>query len=413
MRRRAILAAGLWSLVAAGCHTPAVSWLSDSSGYVFTEKDGARLVLCALGEGRRMPANKSAIADFPDRRVLVENLESDCVPAVSPDGKRIAVCRQIASKRLRKFAFRIVVYDLSGKVVQTTKEFLSDHLPDENKDGTRPPIPLAWGPKTECVLMPQGIVNLEKDEFIELPSECVPQRAALLKNSCHPEGQGFVTMTFRLVSADRGRSPKPVKSWNELFGELFKDLKAEFKPAFYDWQGKELRKLEVEQNKDLPPALIGETNELLKEVFKKEPNLASLVHWSKWEGDQLVICGPKVKLILDVEKGAVQTRAAENLKFVVNDGVLESVQPFSDQKSFLCVVRTDQQEKGGPARRRRIEVQCPAESTRRIVVADGDLEKFEPIASPDGNLAAVRTKEEGILVINSSGRILSKTTVSD
>src|ERR1700752_4481947 len=95
-----------WLLVSAlivlpGC-VDGVSWLPDSSGFVFTT-DRGQLVLHDV-------STKTT-------RVLVEDTKSNTYwPAVSPDGAKFAVARLHFDGK-RKSHLQVVVYDRKGKVV--------------------------------------------------------------------------------------------------------------------------------------------------------------------------------------------------------------------------------------------------------------------------------------------------------
>jgi Tol biopolymer transport system component len=91
-------------LIVPGC-VNGVSWLPDSSDFVFTT-DRGRLVLYDV--------KTKAV------RVLVEDTKSSTYwPAVSPDGARIAVARLRFDEL--KSHLQVVVYDLKGKVVHESK----------------------------------------------------------------------------------------------------------------------------------------------------------------------------------------------------------------------------------------------------------------------------------------------------
>ena len=95
-------------VIAAGCSSgclPTATWLPDSSGFVYTEGAPAkRLVRYDLAKGRP--------------RVLVEDTEGDAhLPAVSPDGKRVAVAQG------KEGRLRVILFDLDGKELQRSQFF--------------------------------------------------------------------------------------------------------------------------------------------------------------------------------------------------------------------------------------------------------------------------------------------------
>ena len=84
MRTRSLQPAGLLAaglvlalLAGTGC-VPGVAWAPDSSGFYFTARDNTRLVYFDMKTARQ--------------RTVVENIGGKTFwPAVSPDGKRVAV----------------------------------------------------------------------------------------------------------------------------------------------------------------------------------------------------------------------------------------------------------------------------------------------------------------------------------
>src|SRR5437660_11025954 len=97
-------------LAAAGCRT--VGWLPDSSGFVYTDdRDCRRLVHYDVTTGKR----NVLVAQMPARTPW---------PAVSPDGKHVAVARLLKAAGQKKAdALQVILYDLKGKEVRRSPEF--------------------------------------------------------------------------------------------------------------------------------------------------------------------------------------------------------------------------------------------------------------------------------------------------
>ncbi len=87
-------------VAAAGC-VPNVVWLPDSSGFVFTRKEGGELVLYD-------------VAKRSDRIVAGDTGTKTVWPAVSPDGKRVALAR-LKTATDKPGSLEVIVYDLAGK----------------------------------------------------------------------------------------------------------------------------------------------------------------------------------------------------------------------------------------------------------------------------------------------------------
>src|SRR5205085_11200293 len=98
-RRLALLAAALLPALAAGC-LPNATWLPDSTGFVYTGGDHKdKLYLYDL--------------DKKAARVLVEKGAGPAWPAVSPDGKRIAVA--LRTDDGTNVNLEVIVFDRDGK----------------------------------------------------------------------------------------------------------------------------------------------------------------------------------------------------------------------------------------------------------------------------------------------------------
>src|SRR5688572_27588973 len=84
LRLVALLGLAGLTLLLAGCF-PNVTWLPDGSGFVFTEKGGRRLIHFDLRT--------------KERRVLCDDTKAKTMwPAISPDGKRVAVAHWLREK---------------------------------------------------------------------------------------------------------------------------------------------------------------------------------------------------------------------------------------------------------------------------------------------------------------------------
>jgi hypothetical protein len=120
MRRKRALLLLVVLLVCSGC-IPAITWLPDSSGFVYTAgRHGNQLMYFDLAK--------------KEPQTLVEGTKCETLrPAVSPDGKRIALAK-ITHVRNERDTWRILIYDLTGKLVHSSKVFSeSGFIEDENR----------------------------------------------------------------------------------------------------------------------------------------------------------------------------------------------------------------------------------------------------------------------------------------
>src|SRR5262249_41593719 len=80
-----------------GC-VEGITWLPDSSGFVYTEEDGQRLMHFDLAKGTA--------------RTLVADTKCETLwPAVSPDGKRIALA-QVLQENNKPETLQVFIYGL-------------------------------------------------------------------------------------------------------------------------------------------------------------------------------------------------------------------------------------------------------------------------------------------------------------
>src|SRR4051812_35566409 len=96
-------------LPATGCLPDAVVWSPDGKSLVWTEDRGTRVVVYDLA-GR-------------ERHVVEDNTEGQTTwPAVSPDGKLVAVARAVRDED-EPVTLEIALLNREGEEVKTSKEF--------------------------------------------------------------------------------------------------------------------------------------------------------------------------------------------------------------------------------------------------------------------------------------------------
>ena len=117
---------------ATGCNFDGVVWLPDSSGFVYTTP--GQLVRYDVSTGKS--------------RVLTTEDMSTILPAVSPDGKRIAIARLPSTREKWSNSSRgilqVIVYDLEGKELQRSPELTWSREWGDTNEGY---AELYWGPK--------------------------------------------------------------------------------------------------------------------------------------------------------------------------------------------------------------------------------------------------------------------------
>lgn len=165
--RKAPLAALVTAFFVAGCFDSGITWLPDSSGFVYTDfaEPSLRRILHYDLATRKV-------------RVVVEDTKAPTFwPAVSPDGKQIAVARVCYAwndSGASQHTMQIIRYDLNGKALHRSPEFPWHTMGLDPKDGI---TSLFWSPKGDKLLVtdaneqiPRGIAvcDLAKERLTPL-----------------------------------------------------------------------------------------------------------------------------------------------------------------------------------------------------------------------------------------------------
>jgi len=239
-------------IVIPGC-VNGVSWLPDSSGFVFTTDSGKLVVYDVKTKATR---------------VLVEDTKSSTYwPAVSPDGGRIAVARLRFDDL--KSHLQVVVYDLKGKVVHESKSIAwgrSDQKPDDDMNTT---TQLFWDPAGNKLLIygsihtrygTTGIYDMNSGATT-LFERTVPSVYGV--TPIRPDGKGFVL----------------AKLSNK--GEKLEEL------MWVDWQGKvkPVRAAFELKNDDQQTQLVW-----------------PVLRWSAWDGNMAIATTPAGRTRIDTVK---------------------------------------------------------------------------------------------------------------
>jgi hypothetical protein len=147
------------SLIAAGCNPQNVAWLPDSSGFVYSSDSGTKLIHYDVATKKQ--------------RVIVENTDTNTVwPAISPDGKRIAVARFMTCSdvkgRATGWQVEVIFYDLAGKLVQRSKaERWGEKV---GKNGKIQDTFLVWAPDGKHIVV-YCLGTVRFGVFTDIPSD--------------------------------------------------------------------------------------------------------------------------------------------------------------------------------------------------------------------------------------------------
>lgn len=161
-----------------GC-VPNGVWLPDSSGYVYTAgKEGKQIMMVDIG--RRQA------------RVVVQNTgAATAVPAISPDGKQIAIAQHMVRPD-EDNQVQVIVYDVAGKEVERSEKLSLDEKGSKEQQPKLHPE-VYWAPQGDRLLLLAGnlpgIYDLKKKTLTKLPD----LRPMIIGNSLsRPDGKGFL-----------------------------------------------------------------------------------------------------------------------------------------------------------------------------------------------------------------------------
>ena len=342
-----------------GCGVPdAVLWLPDSSGIVFSDKDGSRLVHFDL-------------TTQASRVIVPDTNASTPWPGLRADGKRIAVAKveEFKTKDSDQSLVRtqVLIYDFDGHLVKesSVSEYSSElEEPSEATETEIRQSALNWDGPPEKIIVFGGeaaVYDCEKDTWIQFedlipwPIGNIPMR---------PDGKGFVA----IVDSGEGE-------------EL----------CIVDWNGK------IARFDDR--ALLGE---------KSDPLLTS-----EWNGDVfLLIFGDE---ILEYDTSSMKaSRKKKSIDLVPSDGELTAFYRFPGNESQLCQFTTKKAEDSDFKEEQwKLEIQIPALGKRKVLFTSREYTSFVTFfPSPDNKKVALefmdrKDDKREIVVVDNNGDILA------
>jgi hypothetical protein len=366
-------------LLATGC-VPNVSWLPDSSGFVYTTAKGT-LVRYDVTKGTR--------------RVLVADTGTNTIwPTVSPDGKRIAVARLNLDKD-QPHTLQVILYDLEGIKVQRSQRLDWKGL-DLDKDSPR------LGTQTHLYWAPQGdrlLVYGNGTTAVYAPGtdRVVKQWRGTQPLACgntpiRPDGKGFLLGKH----GDRFR-----KAAEPKVGEI----------VFVDWDGREGQ---IKPKDD-------RTTELLKSGDSPVKELVTwpVLFWSAWEGDVALVSWSEFRIRIDTDKRVVTVHALAEKEIPADQKDLHQQYTFPDGATRITVRSLEQKDAGLP--HFRVELSGPRANKPRALVEVTAVAVLQP--APNKQWVAVRCggtpetpKNKGqdlILVVSHKGEVAATIDVNE
>jgi len=363
----------LAAFASTGC-VPNIDWLPDSSGIIYTTTDWPDVHAQLQGKLIHYDLKKKAAR-------LIAKTESNTIqPALSPDGKRIAVARLNLAWPLgrppekgKQPTLQVVVYDLEGKEIHGSKPMAWGEEPWDS-EGERFPQ-LFWAPRENKVLVyankRTGIYNLGNSQAVML--EAVPSIYGT--SPIRPDGKGFLV------------------------------AKKDETIAFVDWEGKE--------------SAIAGPAEKLNASEKEILNFPTAVSWSRWEGRVAIATWNAKELRIDTAKKTAELQNVDKAVWALDGKEIQQLYTFPGGKTKLAVVYLvsprDLRQAYLPTVR--VDLIGPEPDRRRTLIESTPFCGVYP--SPNNELVALRcftpdpkNKEEHpldqIMVVNQKGEVVAE-----
>jgi hypothetical protein len=204
---------------AGGCGgAPGVTWRADSSGFLYTDKGGTRVVAFDL----KTKTSRPLVTDAETKTLL---------PGLSPDGKQVAVAR-LEYPWKGKPRLQVRIYNSDGKQEKRSSWFDRNDEPDKlDKVG---PVSLSWPAGDRIVLFADDlcIYDVAKDRLIEVKNvqPWYPGTSTL-----RPDGKGC----FGWRASGRDDVELVFLDWDGAVRPLGKlgDQKVQGVPFLAGWEG--------------------------------------------------------------------------------------------------------------------------------------------------------------------------------
>ncbi len=359
----------LLAVMAGGCLPLEVSWLPDSSGFIYPEVADRRFTKITL---------KHYDLGTRKEQVIVQDAGT-AFPGVSHDGQMFAEARVIGPGNQPPFVLELVIRDLAGKVLEKLPpvKLVGDFRKLEGDDERR------RGGTTAAFFAPddQKLVSFVQANDEESGIVLYDRKAG---KAIRVPDRFPLCVAGSPIRSD-GAGVLALKSWHEL--------------VFIDWNGKER-------------AIAG--GGLPEDLVWTRP-----CPQSRWEGRIAILEGPKNTALIDTEKLTL-TIKPRPARLLNADEVVHSRYAFADGTELRWISDT-----GNVLR---LEILKEKEDAARVLVTE--LDPITPLggrptittitASPDGKLAAVRHSVSRdyrpgntILVINAAGEILHEVKQAD
>jgi hypothetical protein len=354
---------------ATGC-VPGITWMPDSSGFFYT----------AGSEGQNVV--HFDLAKKTQRTIVSDRKLQTAWPAVSPDGKNVAVAHVTRDKD-KGDTIQLLIYDLNGKSKKQSKVFPLPQVAKPRNPSEQRGTELFWGPLENKIVASistnppnVGIYDVKTDQLNILKDASA---SAFGGQPAKPDGKGFVVAKWR--------------------GDSCTGL------SLVDWDGRE-RPIAMKQQ-------IGDDDD--KKAMLTWPYLFT----SSWQGSKALVSSSKGRWEIDTDR-LVSKFETSNSREPNGDNFVRQQFTFPGSQNVLRIVDWTKHVNGGEDHMTRLDMVDSGQKRTQTLMENGLLKALFP--SPDGKLVAIRCvgddKKPGdpqdmIWVIDQTGQILAKVKVQD
>ena len=344
-----------------GCGMPnGVVWLPDSSGIIYSDKEGSRLVQFDLAK----QASRVVVGDTNTHTTW---------PGLRADGKRVAVAKveefKTKDSNRSKFCTQVFIYELDGTLAKQSRvheSFRKYDEPSKETETVSHPAALNWAGPEDKIIVAGGqaaIYDCQQDLWIEL-EEMIP--APFGNMPTRPDGKGFVAIA------------------ESKQGEHL---------CFIDWDGW-IKKFDHDPLAD--------------------SQIGSMIG-AAWNGNVYVLHYKDVVFEFDTTTMKA-SRKQNGIQVIESEGELTAYYRFAENDSQLCHFTKEKTDNAGNKTQEwKLEIQKPAKGKSKVIATSNDYETLSEFffPSPDGAKVAIdMTDESGdqrvILVIDNEGKTLAR-----
>jgi hypothetical protein len=370
--------AGLALAAGPGC-VPGVAWLPDSSGFIYSGGNNFQQIVHF-----DLASNK--------KHVLVADTKAPTMwPAVSPDGRRIAVARRTGEKK-EASTLQVLLYDRRGKEVQRSKVFDWRKPIAGNFLGPRGGVQLFWSPDGGQLLIgadnTTGIYHLKKDHLIKFEDTILETFG---NAPVRPDGKGFLVLAGQKPAATGKKAPPQF--------------------LFVDWKG-------GTTPIKTPPDLFQERS---KDPHRMLMWLAPGLYASRWQGNTAVVTSPSLRGRIDTGKGVALLEPVKPELTAEGRPVLRRFK-FAASGAEIRIVdhfKPNETRKLNDLFRARVEVVKANEKGPQVLAEDVGICTLLP--APNGKLAALRyvlgkppkDQRDLIVILNPRGEAVARIDASE